>query len=270
MDAEQPSAESITTPLPPGLLTPPAPAGIRSDLALPDAVSTPAVPPWPPAEHALDQPGHPGCGLRELVDLDPLGERAAVGVAQLRGDDGYWFLVGRHRRGKRMAEHVGWATRPTPLASLAKPRLAWLGLSTVPRSVRNTRSSSRGRGGWPGSTQRSWTVAGRTPAKRGRARCWRWWRSARTAKAGRLRMALLALDFTGPTAGSLRVPSAPATPPGRTSTSTMVSSWRNRTVPWSRSRLARPLPVDRVVQRRPECRRRRDPMRRAQAPRSDQ
>src|SRR6266536_435310 len=123
-----------------------------------------------------------------------------------------------------------WASSPTPRASLAKPRLAWLGLSGVPRSVRNTRSSSTGRGGWPGSTQRSHTVAGSAPARRRRACWWRWWRSPWTAKGGRLRMALLALDFTGPTASSLRLASDPVAPPGRTSTSTMVSSWRNRTV----------------------------------------
>jgi hypothetical protein len=41
------------------------------------------------AEDILDQPGHPRCGLEELVDVDPLGERAAVGMAELRGDDGW-------------------------------------------------------------------------------------------------------------------------------------------------------------------------------------
>jgi hypothetical protein len=35
----------------------------------------------------------------------------------------------------------GWAASPTPAASRAKARLAWLGLTGVPRSVRNTRSS---------------------------------------------------------------------------------------------------------------------------------
>jgi hypothetical protein len=34
------------------------------------------------AEHALDHSGQPGCGLWELVDVDALGERAAVGMAQ--------------------------------------------------------------------------------------------------------------------------------------------------------------------------------------------
>jgi hypothetical protein len=49
------------------------------------------------AEHAFDHLGQPGCGLGELVDVHPLGERAAVGVAQLGGDDAGWFFVGCHR-----------------------------------------------------------------------------------------------------------------------------------------------------------------------------
>jgi hypothetical protein len=40
----------------------------------------------------------------------------------------------------------GWASSPTLAASRAKARLAWLGLTGVPRSVRNTKSSSIGRG----------------------------------------------------------------------------------------------------------------------------
>jgi hypothetical protein len=44
----------------------------------------------------------------------------------------------------------GWAANPTLEARRAKARLAWLGLTGVPRSVRNTRSSSTGRGGQPG------------------------------------------------------------------------------------------------------------------------
>ena len=54
----------------------------------------------------------------------------------------------------------GWASSPTLAARWAKARLAWLGLTGVPRSVRNTRSSWTGWGGRPGSTQRSATVAG--------------------------------------------------------------------------------------------------------------
>ena len=38
----------------------------------------------------------------------------------------------------------GWATIPTLAARRAKARLAWLGLTGVPRSVRNTRSNSTG------------------------------------------------------------------------------------------------------------------------------
>src|SRR5512132_1169164 len=48
------------------------------------------------AEHAFDHPGQPGRGLGELVDVDPLGERATVGVTELGGDDAGWFLVGCH------------------------------------------------------------------------------------------------------------------------------------------------------------------------------
>jgi hypothetical protein len=40
------------------------------------------------------------------MDVDALGERAAVGVAQLRGDDAGRLLVGRHRRGQRVAQQV--------------------------------------------------------------------------------------------------------------------------------------------------------------------
>ena len=52
--------------------------------------------------------------------------------------------------------------RPAPMlaARRAKARLAWLGLTGVPRSVRNTRSNSTCRGGRPGSTFRSETVWG--------------------------------------------------------------------------------------------------------------
>ena len=46
----------------------------------------------------------------------------------------------------------GWATSPMLAARRAKARLAWLGLTGVPRSVRNTRSSWTGWGGRPGST----------------------------------------------------------------------------------------------------------------------
>jgi hypothetical protein len=46
------------------------------------------------AEHAFDHLSQPGGGLGELVDVDALGEGAAVGVAQLGGDDAGWFFVG--------------------------------------------------------------------------------------------------------------------------------------------------------------------------------
>jgi hypothetical protein len=50
--------------------------------------------------------------LRELVDVDPLGERATVGMAQLRGDDAGRLLIGRHRRGQRMPQHMGMGYQP--------------------------------------------------------------------------------------------------------------------------------------------------------------
>jgi hypothetical protein len=87
------------------------------------------------------------------------------------------------------------------------------------------RSSSTGRGSWPGSTQRNVTVAG-CPAARRRRACWRrWGRSAATANRRRVRIALLAADFTGPTASSLRRPSEFSWP-SRTVVSTTVSSHR--------------------------------------------
>jgi hypothetical protein len=47
-----------------------------------------------------------------LVDVDSLGERATVGMAQLRGDDAGRFLIGRHRRGQRMPQHMGMGYQP--------------------------------------------------------------------------------------------------------------------------------------------------------------
>src|SRR5215203_1415120 len=98
----------------------------------------------------------------------------------------------------------GWAATPALAARRVKARLAWLGLTGVPRSVRKTRSSSTGRGGWPGSTQCSQRVGAWPRARRSRC-CWRrCWRSAWTAKGGRVRTALLAADLSGPTATSPR------------------------------------------------------------------
>jgi hypothetical protein len=75
------------------------------------------------AEHALDQAGHPWGGLGELVDVDAPGQHAAVAVTELRGDDAGGFLVGGHRRGQRVAEHVGVGVQPDGAGELAKPRL---------------------------------------------------------------------------------------------------------------------------------------------------
>jgi hypothetical protein len=44
------------------------------------------------------------------VDVDPLGEGAAIGMAQLRSDDAGRLLIGGHRRGQRMP-------RPAPLGA---------------------------------------------------------------------------------------------------------------------------------------------------------
>jgi hypothetical protein len=43
-----------------------------------------------------------------------------------------------------MPQQGGWAANPMLAARRAKARLAWLGLTGVPRSVRNTRSSWTG------------------------------------------------------------------------------------------------------------------------------
>jgi len=55
------------------------------------------------AEHCFDHPRQAGRGLGQLVDVHPLGERTAVGVAQLGGDDAGRFFVGCHRRRQGMA-----------------------------------------------------------------------------------------------------------------------------------------------------------------------
>ena len=69
----------------------------------PDALLAPPAQQRFGAEHALDHPSQAGRGLGQLVDVHALGEGAAVGVAQLGGDDAGRFFVGRHRRGKGMA-----------------------------------------------------------------------------------------------------------------------------------------------------------------------
>jgi hypothetical protein len=116
----------------------------------------------------------------------------------------------------------GWAANPMLAARRAKARLAWLGLTGVPRSVRNTRSNSTGWGGRPGSTHRRVTVWGCPQARRKRACFRRCWRSAWTANGGRVRMALLAADLTGPTASSLRRSLEPGLGSGRMAGSMMV------------------------------------------------
>jgi hypothetical protein len=46
------------------------------------------------------------------MDVHALGERAAIGVAQLGGDDARRFPLGRHRRGQGMAQHMGMGGQP--------------------------------------------------------------------------------------------------------------------------------------------------------------
>ena len=58
------------------------------------------------AEYVLDQPGQLQRGLWKLMDVHALGERAAIGVAQSRGDDTGRLFLGRHRRRQRMAHQV--------------------------------------------------------------------------------------------------------------------------------------------------------------------
>jgi hypothetical protein len=65
------------------------------------------------AEQSFDHPSQPGRGLGELVDVHPLGEGAAVGVAELGGDDAGRLLVGRHRRGQGMAQQVRVSDQPS-------------------------------------------------------------------------------------------------------------------------------------------------------------
>jgi hypothetical protein len=54
------------------------------------------------AEHALDQPRHPRGGLGKLVDVDQLGERAAVGMAQPTSQP-LGFLLGSNAAARRVS-----------------------------------------------------------------------------------------------------------------------------------------------------------------------
>jgi hypothetical protein len=67
------------------------------------------------ADRAFRLPGRTGprsvrpVGVRpgELVDVDAPGEGAAVGMAELGGDDAGWSPVGGHGRGESVVQHVG-------------------------------------------------------------------------------------------------------------------------------------------------------------------
>jgi hypothetical protein len=98
-----------------------------------------------------------------------------------------------------MAQQVRVGGQPNLRRQAGEGTAGMVGVDGVPRSVRNTRSSSTGRGGRPGSTQRSSIVEGWPTARRSRSCSRRWWRSVWTANGGRVRMALLAADLTGPT-----------------------------------------------------------------------
>jgi hypothetical protein len=84
------------------------------------------------AEHALDQPGDPWGGLGELVDVDALGQGAAVGVAELRGDDAGGFLVGGHRGGQRVAEHVRVGLEPDTSSEVGEAAAGVVGVERGP------------------------------------------------------------------------------------------------------------------------------------------
>ena len=89
-----------------------------SRVAFPSGFPPPDAPPTPPANPALlgrtrpRSPRRAGARSGELVDVDPLGEGAAVGVAELGGDNAGRLLVGRHCRGQRMPQHVRMGHQP--------------------------------------------------------------------------------------------------------------------------------------------------------------
>jgi hypothetical protein len=121
------------------------------------------------AEHPLNQPGQPGRRLGELVDVDPLGERAAVGVAQLGGDDAGRFLVGRHRRGQGMTQQVWMGGQPDAGGQPGEGAAGVVGVDRrAPLGAEHQVQLDRV--GWlAGSTQRSPTVAGCPTARRSRS-----------------------------------------------------------------------------------------------------
>ncbi len=82
------------------------------------------------------------CGLRGLVDVDAVGERAAVGVAQLRGDDRCWFLLAAIAGAGACRSMWGWASRPTSAAGLAK---AWLQANAMDKVFGTHRADRPGR-----------------------------------------------------------------------------------------------------------------------------
>ena len=65
-------------------------------------------------------------------------------MAQLGGMMLAGSLLAAMADARAWRSRCGWAASPTLAARRAKARLAWLGLTGMPRSVRNTRSNSTG------------------------------------------------------------------------------------------------------------------------------
>jgi hypothetical protein len=82
--------------------------GFPSAFPPPDAPPTPPTHPAPLSGTRPRSAGQVWARSGELVDVDPLGDRAAVGMAQLCGDDGCWFLLSLWVPRIR-APHATWA-----------------------------------------------------------------------------------------------------------------------------------------------------------------
>jgi hypothetical protein len=158
------------------------------------------------AEDALDEAGDPWGGLGELVDVDTLGQRAAVGVAELRGDDAGWLLVGGHRRGQRVAEHVRVGVHADRAGEVGEAAAGMVGVERGP-TLGPEHQIQLSRSGWLTGLDPSQCHAGGLGGGQPQAGLLVVVLAQRLhGEGGRLRVALLALDLTGPTASSLRRP----------------------------------------------------------------
>jgi hypothetical protein len=174
------------------------------------------------AEDALDQAGDPWGGLGGLVDVDTLGQRAAVAVAKLGGDDAGGLLVDGHRRGQRVAEHVRVGVDADRAGEVGEAAAGVVGVERG-ATLGPEHQIQRHRAGWPAGLDPPQLHSRRLGAGQPQARLQVVVLAQRLhGEGGRLRMALLALDLTGPTASSLRRPDPVW--PGSRSASTMVSS----------------------------------------------